>query len=105
MTMHPKNMSEFKTIVGSEKLSLIDFFATWCGPCKYISPFLEQFAKTYADVQIVKVDVDDHNFAEAVKTYKISAMPTFKFIKKGVLVGEVIGASPEKIEQTIKKLK
>ena len=103
--MHPKDMTEFKKIISSEKLSLVDFFATWCGPCKYIAPSLEKFAQIYTDVQIVKVDVDDPTFTEAIKTYKISAMPTFKFIKKGTLVGEVIGADAVKIEQTIKKLK
>ena len=103
--MHPKNMSEFNAIIEKDKLSLVDFFASWCGPCKMIAPYLEKFATTYTDVQIVKVDVDDSNFMEAVKKYKIHAMPTFKFIKKGNLVAEVVGANPDKLEQTIKKFK
>lgn len=86
-----------------DKLVLVDFFATWCGPCKRIAPFLETSAEKYADQLVVlKVDVDQLNEL-AMGRYVVSSMPTFIFFKNGQTVERFSGANAEKIEETIKK--
>merc|ERR1712048_771830 len=76
--------SAFKTFIGADKPSLIDFYADWCGPCKAIAPELEKMAEKYTGVQFAKVNVDDNE--EVAAQEEISAMPTFKLYKSGKLV-------------------
>ena len=66
------------------KLVVVDFFATWCGPCKAIAPFIADLEPQMENVVFLKVDVDEAE--DAAVEYDISAMPTFKFIKNGVAV-------------------
>jgi len=82
-----------------EKLVVVDFFATWCGPCKMIAPVLEELNKTLEDVVFIKVDVDD--IEEVAAEYKITAMPTFIFIKKSEQVAELKGANVEKLKELV----
>jgi len=105
MVKEIKTKDEFDELVKStSKLIVIDFFATWCGPCKMIAPKLEEWEKTYeADVVFVKVDVDDNG--ETAEACGISAMPTIKFYKGGAEVSEVVGANTGKIEDEIKAKK
>merc|ERR1711994_1026486 len=63
------------------KLVVIDFYATWCGPCKMIAPKLEEMSKTKTNVVFLKVDVDEAE--DVAMEYNISAMPTFLFMKNG----------------------
>ena len=85
------------------KLIVVDFFATWCPPCKMIAPYFEELAKQNPDVEFVKIDVDQNS--ETSEQYGIRAMPTFKFIKGGKVVDEVTGASKEKIAEKVAALK
>lgn len=55
----PKNLEQFKQLINQDKLVIIDFHATWCGPCKLIAPKLHKFAETYSNAVFAKVDVDD----------------------------------------------
>nr|2XBI_A Chain A, THIOREDOXIN [Schistosoma mansoni] len=82
------------------KLVVVDFFATWCGPCKTIAPLFKELSEKY-DAIFVKVDVD--KLEETARKYNISAMPTFIAIKNGEKVGDVVGASIAKVEDMIKK--
>ena len=76
---------------------VIDFFATWCGPCKRIAPVFEDLAdKFYPKVQFFKVDVDESG--ELVNLFDISAMPTFVFLKEGKVVKKVEGADMAGLE-------
>ncbi|XP_037711175.1 thioredoxin-2 [Drosophila subpulchrella] len=85
----------------SGKLVVLDFFATWCGPCKMISPKLAELATQYADnVVVLKIDVD--NCEDIAMEYNISSMPTFVFIKNGVKVEEFAGANASRLEEVIK---
>ncbi|KAH8285808.1 hypothetical protein KR018_009032, partial [Drosophila ironensis] len=84
------------------KLVVLDFFATWCGPCKMISPKLTELATKYADnVVVLKVDVDECE--EIAMDYQISSMPTFVFLKNGTKVSEFSGANATRVEDTIKE--
>lgn len=75
-------MSKFKELISSELPVLVDFYATWCGPCKMMSPILEDVAvKMKGQVKIVKVDVDKNpNAAEA---YQVRGVPTLILFKHG----------------------
>merc|ERR1712110_461547 len=91
-----------KAIVeAGDKLVVIDFTATWCGPCQRIAPVFVKLAEEMPDIVFVKVDVDQ-NEAIAAK-YNISAMPTFKFLKNGEVVKELVGASEAGLRAAIKE--
>lgn len=79
---------------------LVDFYATWCGPCRAIAPKLQQFEVKYPNVAFVKVDVDE---AEDLSR-EIQSMPTFQFFVDGVLTKQIEGADSSAIEALILKL-
>lgn len=96
---------EWDTLLKEDKLVVVDFFATWCGPCKKIAPTIEGYSNDpeYADVIFAKIDVDE--LAEVAEECGISAMPTFHLYKGGKKVAEVVGASADKIKTAIKEHK
>ncbi|CAN0514519.1 unnamed protein product [Ectocarpus sp. 12 AP-2014] len=99
----PEALSTALTGAGS-KLVVVDFHATWCGPCKRIAPFLAKLSETLTDVVFLKkVDVDENS--DASEKYGIEAMPTFKFIKNGEVVETVTGADESSIEATARQFK
>ncbi|XP_064476940.1 thioredoxin-2-like [Ornithodoros turicata] len=86
------------------KLVVVDFFATWCGPCKMIEPFLKNQSELHKDTVIfLKVDVDENE--EISSEYAIQCMPTFLFIKNKAKVDEISGANQEKIKEMLEKHK
>merc|ERR1712139_357843 len=82
-----------------DKLVVVDFTATWCGPCQRIAPVFVKLAEEMPDVVFVKVDVDEND--ETAADCGISAMPTFQFYKGKANVHEFSGASEEKIREAI----
>lgn len=92
----------FQTTISAPQLTVVDFAAKWCGPCKMLGPKLEAMTGRYPSVRFIKVDVDSMD-ALAAK-YQISAMPTILFFRKGLVVGRVMGADDHKIEEMVKKL-
>ncbi len=73
---------------------IVDFWAAWCGPCKAISPIVEELGQEFAGkAKVVKVNVDEQN--ELAMQYGIMSIPTLKFFKGGQIVGEIIGAAPK----------
>merc|ERR1712168_1621203 len=82
---------------------VIDFTATWCGPCKRIGPVFEKLAEQYPDIKFFKVDVDENG--EVSELEGISAMPTFKFYLNGVAQDFVLqGANEQKLKEFLQKL-
>ena len=75
---------------------VIDFFATWCGPCKRIAPTYEKLAEAFPNIAFLKVDVDESG--ELVNMFNISAMPTFVFLKNGKEILRVEGADMKGLE-------
>ncbi len=83
-------------VLESDKLSVIDFWAEWCGPCRVVGPIVEELAKDYTDkVNIGKVNVDDN--AEISMMYGIRNIPTILFIKDGKVVDKQVGAVPKNV--------
>ncbi|KAL1778346.1 thioredoxin [Sigmodon hispidus] len=82
-----------------DKLVVVDFSATWCGPCKMIKPFYHSLSEKYSNVVFLEVDVDDCQYVAA--ECEVKCMPTFQFYKKGQKVGEFSGANKEKLEASI----
>lgn len=84
------------------KAVVIDFSATWCGPCKMISPVYDMLSDEFENVVFIKVDVDEN--AETAAKYDVSAMPTFVFIKDGEIVDRLSGANADRLREMIQKL-
>lgn len=75
-------METFNDVISEDRLVLVDFFATWCQPCKMMHPVLEQLKDTVGDrVRIIKVDVDKHG--QTAAQYGIQAVPTLMLFRKG----------------------
>ncbi len=98
-----QSKSDFDSEIASGKLVVVDFFATWCGPCVNISPHFEKLSKEETSVVFLKVDVDE--LSDVAEQCGISAMPTFQLYKNKVKVAEVVGANIEKVKQEIAKHK
>lgn len=98
-----KDQSAFESELenAGAKLVVVDFHATWCGPCKRIAPVVGSLAKTYINkVVFLKVDVDSNK--ETAEKYSIQSMPTFIFIRSKVKVDEMKGADPVVLQEKIK---
>jgi len=80
--------------LASEKPIMVDFWAEWCGPCRAVSPILDQIATEHAKkIDVVKLNVDDN--PETAMKYQITSIPTMKVFKGGEVVKTVIGAKPK----------
>ncbi len=96
------NKAEFETIIKNGPV-IVDFYADWCGPCKMISPVLEQLSAEYPDVQIVKVNVD--NDQELAQQYGVMSIPAIFAFKDGEVKDQVLGFRPKPaLEELIKKV-
>lgn len=81
-------------VLASDKPIMVDFWAEWCGPCRAVSPILDQIATEHAEkIDVVKLNVDDN--PETAMNYQITSIPTMKVFKGGEVVKTVIGAKPK----------
>ncbi|HNY05261.1 MAG TPA: thioredoxin [Candidatus Egerieousia sp.] len=97
--------ANFKEVVLESKLPvMVDFWATWCGPCRMIGPIVEELAKEYdGKVLVAKCNVDEA--AEAPSTYGIRNIPTLLFFKNGEIKDKLVGSNPKAaIEEKLKAL-
>jgi thioredoxin 1 len=93
---HVTDASFESTVINSDKPAMVDFWATWCGPCKIVAPHVEALADEFAGRAIIaKVDVDS-NRQTAIK-FGIQSIPTLLFFKGGKVVDRVIGAVDKKV--------
>lgn len=80
-------------VLNSEKPVLVDFFATWCGPCNMLSPILEKISNTKSDFNIAKVDID--KLRDLALNYEIEVVPTLLIFKEGKVVDKIEGLVSE----------
>ena len=81
-------------VLKSDKTILVDFWAEWCGPCRAVSPILDQIAEEHAGkIEIVKLNVDDN--PQSAMNYQITSIPAMKVFKGGEVVKTVFGAKPK----------
>ena len=85
------NEENFEEIVSSEKLVAIDFWAEWCGPCKSLSPVIDEMSNEFNDIRFGKLNVE--NAPDITDGLKIKNVPTVFFFKSGEEVGRVVGRS------------
>ncbi|KAJ7943542.1 Thioredoxin [Quillaja saponaria] len=93
--------AHFEASKATNKLLVLDFTATWCGPCKYMEPVIKDFAAKYTEVEFIKIDVDE--LTGVAQEFQVQAMPTFLLIKKGKVVDELVGAKKEELQKLIEK--
>ena len=97
------NAEIFKELISSDKITIVDFWASWCGPCRTQLPILEEFAKNNKDVQIVKINVDQN--AELASEYGVKSIPTIIYFKNGVIEHKTVGIQQEnQLEETKKQI-
>ncbi len=81
-------------VMKSEKVVLLDFWASWCGPCRMLSPIIDEVANENPDIFVGKVNVDDEN--ELAATFKVTSIPTLVVIKDGKVINVSTGYRPKK---------
>jgi len=94
-------MEEYKNKLqtAGDKLVIVDFFATWCGPCVNIAPVFADFSEKYLNCVFLKVDVDQNK--DISEEAGITCMPTFHFIKKGEKITQLEGADEDTLKEYI----
>lgn len=101
---HIGSEAAFDKLISGATPVLVDFWASWCGPCRMIAPFLDELAAQYAGkIIIAKVDVDDQG--DLAQRFHVSSIPALFLFKKGNVVDTAIGARPKAaLEDMIKKV-
>lgn len=87
MKLSKNNYNEI--VANSDKPVLIDFWATWCGPCKMIAPVIEKIAEERDDIKVCKVNVDEEE--ELAIKFGIQSIPTLVLVKNGAVAGRAVG--------------
>ncbi len=102
MAVNTVNSDSFDRIVlKSEKPVLVDFWATWCAPCKMMGPVIEELAQRHPEIEVAKVNVDES--PELAAAYRIAAIPALKLFKNGVVVNSSMGFTPiDELEELLK---
>ena len=103
MTFSPKSIEELTTYSknNSTKLIVIDFKATWCGPCKTIKPFIEYLKDNYKNVDFYEIDIEDEDTETITNTFDIKKLPTFIYYKNGDVCNSLFGTNKNNIEDLI----
>ena len=80
-------------VINSEKPVLLDFWASWCGPCRMVSPIVDEIAQERPDVKVCKVNVEEQR--ELAAAFKVMSIPTLLVFENGKLVNRAVGARPK----------
>ena len=80
-------------VINSEKPVLLDFWASWCGPCRMVSPIVDEIAQERPDVKVCKVNVEEQR--ELAAAFKVMSIPTLVVMKGGKIINRALGARPK----------
>ena len=93
--------NDFESVINSENITLIDFYASWCGPCKALAPVLDEFASENKDIVVGKVNVDEE--MDLAARFKVRSVPTMIVFKEGKEINRLVGFLPK--EEILKRIK
>ena len=91
--LHINKDNFHEEVLNSDKPVLLDFFASWCGPCRMVAPILDEIAEEREDIKVCKVDIDEQ--PELASRYRIMSVPTLMVLKDGHVVEQSLGAKPK----------
>ena len=91
--LHINKDNFHQEVLNSEKPVLLDFFASWCGPCRMVGPILDEIAEEREDIKVCKVDIDEQ--PELASRYRVMSVPTLMVMREGKIVEQSIGARPK----------
>lgn len=91
LTITKENFEE--EVLKSDKPVLLDFWATWCGPCRMVGPVIEQIAAEHPEIKVGKINVDEQN--ELVGAFRVMSIPTLVAVKDGKVVNQTVGVQPK----------
>jgi thioredoxin len=104
LTGHPVTLTDstFQKTIADGKATIVDFWASWCGPCRMIAPILDELAAERSDIRVGKLNVDENSHTSAA--FGVQGIPLLVFFKDGVERGRVVGAVPRgQIEAAIRQ--
>ena len=91
--LHINKDNFHQEVLNSDKPVLLDFFASWCGPCRMVGPILDEIAEEREDIKVCKINIDEQ--PELAHRYRIMTIPTLMVLKDGNIVEQSVGAKPK----------
>ena len=91
--MHINNHNFHEEVINSEKPVLVDFWASWCGPCRMVGPIIDEIAAEHPEYKVVKINIDEE--PELASQYRVVSIPTLMVMKNGLVVEQSVGARPK----------
>ena len=91
--LHINKDNFHQEVLNSDKPVLLDFFASWCGPCRMVGPILDEIAAEREDIKVCKINIDEQ--PELAHRYRIMTIPTLMVLKDGNIVEQSVGAKPK----------
>ena len=91
--MHLPNHNFHEEVILSERPVLVDFWASWCGPCRMVGPIIDEIAAEHPEYKVVKINVDEE--PELASRYQVVSIPTLMVVKNGQIVSQSAGARPK----------